>query len=462
MNPTPTQPLRLDLQDLGTVVCTRALRVLPGRRWTLAGATERGERAVVVKVFLAGQRAQRDFRREQRGLEALHRHAISAPQVLYAGPLAEPSGWALVTAALDGTPAGALGEAALPAVVRAVALQHAEGIEQRDAHLGNFLIADGRAWTLDGAGIRAHRALSKRRARQNLARWLAQYPPSIDRRTGELLTLYRTTRWDQGRVGSGNGFRNQIAHERRERERRLVGKSLRTCGTYIASRTWRRFSVIDRAADAPALRAWLAAPDAPFDDPQAVWLKRGRSASVVRLTLDGRDVVVKRYNLKGFLHRLRRFWRPSRAWHSWRAAQRLRLWGVPTPKPIALLEERFGPLRGRAFYVSEYAAGEPLATALPAADPSRRALLLNNLCLLLNTLARLRLSHGDLKATNLLVDNDNTLMLLDLDALRRHRRRNAYFNALARDVARLRANWADQPALLAELDRALADAGLTP
>lgn len=460
MSPTPALPLRLGLPQFGTVICARALRVLPGRRWTLAGQTEPGARAVVVKLFLAGRHARRDFRREQHGFASLHRHAINAPQVLYAGPLADPAGWAVVTEALDGVTADTLGEAALPAVVRAVALQHAEGIEQRDAHLGNLLIVNGVAWTLDGAGIRVYRALPARRARRNLARWLAQYPPGVDRRSGELLSLYRTTRWDRGRVGSGDGFRKQIARARRHRERRQVAKSLRTCGAYIASRTWRRFSVIERGADTPALRAWLDAPDAPFDGPQADWLKRGNSASVARLTLDGRQVVVKRYNLKDFMHRLRRFWRPSRAWHSWRGAQRLRLWGVSTPRPLALVEERVGCLRGRAFYVSEYVRGEPLATALPAADPPSRRLLLQNLCALLNTLARLRLSHGDLKATNLLVDNENKLMLLDLDALRRHRRRDACFRALARDVARLRANWADQPALLAELDRALGDAGL--
>jgi predicted unusual protein kinase regulating ubiquinone biosynthesis (AarF/ABC1/UbiB family) len=127
---------------------------------------------------------------------------------------------------------------------------------------------------------------------------------------------------------------------------------------------------------------------------------------------------------------------------------------------VALLEKRFGPLRGAAFYVTEYAPGSSLATALPAADLPTRALLLGNLCALLNTLARLRLSHGDLKATNLLVDQENHLMLLDLDALRRHRRRAAYFRALDRDVQRLRANWTDQPALLEELDRALTQAGL--
>ena len=166
-------------------------------------------------------------------------------------------------------------------------------------------------WT--GPASAPRRALSARRARRNLARWLAQYPPGIDRRTGELLSLYRTTRWDRGRVGSADGFRNQIAHERRHRERRHVAKSLRSCSAYLATRTFRAFSVIDRRDDTPALRSWLAAPDAPFQNPQADWLKRGNSASVVRLQLDGQALVVKRYNFKGFGHWLRRFWRPSRA-----------------------------------------------------------------------------------------------------------------------------------------------------
>ena len=120
---------------------------------------------------------------------------------------------------------------------------------------------------------------------------------------------------------------------------------------------WRRFVAVTRTADTPALRAVLADPDAALAAPESQWLKRGNSASVVRLSVDGRPVVVKRYNLKNFAHRLRRFWRPSRAWHSWRNAHRLTLWGVPTPPPVALLECRFGPLRGRAYYLSEAVAG---------------------------------------------------------------------------------------------------------
>ena len=402
MRGVPDLPLRLAVPQLGPLQCDRALRVLPGRRWTLAGTLERDRRAVAAKLFLAGRHARRHFEREWRGLEALHRRGIAAPDVLYAGALDEPAGWLILTAWLPGSGADALAEAALPAVLRAVAAQHAQGVEQRDAHLANFLVRGGVAWTLDGAGIRT---------------------------VGQVLP---------------------------------AGRALRSCTAFDARRTLRRLQVLDRRDDAPGLRAWLAAPDAPFESLTADWLKRGNSASVVRVDIDGRPRVIKRYNLKNFGHWLRRSWRPSRTWHSWRNAQRLALWGLPTPRPVALLENRFGCLRARAWYVSEYVPGEPLGAALAAADPARREALLDRLGALLMDLKRLNLSHGDLKATNLLVDQENNLMLLDLDALRRHRRRAAFERAFARDLARLRANWADQPVLLAELDQALTDAGLAP
>ncbi len=462
MNGYPVLPLRVDVPNLGPLQCERALRILPGRRWTLAGVLEQGRRPVVAKLFLAGRRARRHFERERRGLEVLHQRGIAAPEVLYSGTVDVPHGWLVLTAWLSGASADTLGEAALPAVVRAVALQHAEGIEQRDAHLGNFLIRDGVAWTLDGAGIHAAgSALSTARARRNFVLWLAQFPPTVDARLGDWYALYRMARWDSGRIGPRAGLRALLARARRKREARQLDKALRTCTTFEASRGFGRFCVLDRRDDSPALRALLADPDAAFAAPQTEWLKRGNTASVVRLVAGGRSLVIKRYNLKGVGHWLRRCWRPSRAWHSWRNAQRLMLWGLPTPRPVALLESRFGWLCGRAWYVSEYVPGEPLGVALTAASPARRVVLLERLGHLLAGLARLRLSHGDLKATNLLVDHDNQLMLLDLDAMRRHRWAGAFERALARDLTRLRANWADQPALLAQLDRALGDAGLT-
>lgn len=458
MSDRPELPLRIALPGLGGLRCERALRLLPGRRWTLAGVLEADRRAVVAKLFLRGPGGQRHFERERAGLQALHGRGIAAPELLYAGPLDTPPGWLVLTAALEGTPADRLGEAARGPVLRAVAAQHAAGIEQTDAHLANFLIDGDVAWTLDGAGVRAHAApLRAGRARRNLAVWLAQWPPGD---AAPPWQAYLAARADGHLPGGEAALARAVTRARRRREERLLAKVLRNCSAVAVTPGWRRFVAVTRAADTPALRAVLADPDAALAAPGAQWLKRGNSASVVRLAVDGRAVVVKRYNLKNPAHRLRRFWRPSRAWHSWRNAHRLTLWGVPTPPPVALLECRFGPLRARAYYLSEAVPGEPLATVLPAAAAARRARLLERLGALLARLERLRLTHGDLKATNLLVDPEDQLMLLDLDALRRHRRRAAFERANARDLARLRANWSGDAELLAALDRALAAAGL--
>lgn len=91
--------------------------------------------------------------------------------------------------------------------------------------------------------------------------------------------------------------------------------------------------------------------------------KTGGAASVGRVEVAGRTLVVKRYNIKGFAHWLKRFWRPSRAWHSWQEGNRLAFLGIATPKPLALLEKRFLWLRSRAYLVTEYLAGRTLSSA---------------------------------------------------------------------------------------------------
>lgn len=460
MTDQPMLPLQVEVPGVGPLVCDRVLRILPGQRWTLAGRLpEQAHMPVVAKLFLAsGRRARRHFERERRGLEALYQRGIAAPEMFYAGQLTTPAGWLVLTALLAGESANCIGAAALPAVVRAVALHHADGVEQTDAHLGNFMIRGGVAWTLDGAGIHAGAApLPARRALRNLARWLAQVPPSAVIQLGQLYTQYRAARRDGGGIGSEKALGRALKHERRNREVRHLKKVLRDCTAFSARRRFTRLQVLDRRYDTPAMRELLANPDAAFAAPDADWLKRGNSASVVRVLVDGRALVLKRYNLKNPVHWLRRFWRPSRAWHSWRNAQRLVLWGVPTATPVALLENRLGWLRGRAWYISEFIPGVPLGVALGDATWSQRKAIIGRLHALLTELVHLRLSHGDLKATNLMFDPDQPLMLLDLDAMRRHRRRRAFSRAFARDLRRLRANWAEDPALRTALDDALSD-----
>jgi tRNA A-37 threonylcarbamoyl transferase component Bud32 len=160
--------------------------------------------------------------------------------------------------------------------------------------------------------------------------------------------------------------------------------------------------------------------------------------------------VIKRYNLKNARHALSRLWRPSRGWHSWREGHRLRLFGIATPAPLALIEERWGPLRGRAWLVTEYCLGDNLLIHLDA-DREPPAAEGEALRTLFATLHRTRISHGDLKATNLLWD-DGALKVIDLDAMRQHRSARPHARAWRRDRARLLRNWPQDSALFRWLD----------
>jgi tRNA A-37 threonylcarbamoyl transferase component Bud32 len=182
-------------------------------------------------------------------------------------------------------------------------------------------------------------------------------------------------------------------------------------------------------------------------------LKDGRTSTVAKVELQDESFVVKRYNLKNTWHALDRLWRPSRAWHSWREGHRLRFLSIATPEPLALIEERLGPLRRRAFLITAYCPGVSLKQYLSAdqePDPATASAILS----LFNALHRQRISHGDLKATNLLW-HDAQLFVIDLDAMIQHRSATAFARAWRRDRARLLCNWPATSVLHHWLDRNL-------
>lgn len=77
---------------------------------------------------------------------------------------------------------------------------------------------------------------------------------------------------------------------------------------------------------------------------------------------------------------------------------------------------------------------------------------------LFRTLNDLRISHGDLKASNLLW-YEGRVFLIDLDAMQQHRSPFRYVRAWQRDRARLLRNWLKASALYRWLDANLPAAG---
>ncbi|MDR1936022.1 MAG: hypothetical protein LBS49_10695 [Candidatus Accumulibacter sp.] len=467
----PATPFQVRGEDGEIIVVSRLLRVLPGKR--LVGEAEwcgwRGRR-VLAKLFV-GRDGDRRWARERQGLALLRDAGLPTPEVARAGRI-EGGGRFLLTEFLEASRtlaercAGS--ETETPAPEDAPALEalrpafallgrlHAAGLIQTDPHLGNFLEHQGALYLIDGDGVRRARAGDGARARQaldNLALLAAQLPPAWESRVDALLDAYApeyTQEYTQEHALPNfecDVLARAIEQARARRLAHFLGKTLRDCSQFAVRRTARRFSSVVRA-ESEALAALLDAPDAAIA--RGALLKDGNTCTVARVEVDGRALVVKRYNLKNPCHALSRCWRPSRAWHAWLAAHRLAFHGVATPAPLALVEERAGPLRRRAFLVTEFCPGDELGQRLaPGREPDTAEAAA--IGALFGLLFRLKITHGDLKATNFLWRGPR-LVLLDLDAVTLHRSEAAFARGWRRDRARFLRNWPADSALHRWLD----------
>jgi len=450
----PVVPFRIALDDGRVATVKRLLRVLPGKR--LVGEAEVGGQAVLAKFFIARRGCTRHFEQERQGLAALAAQAITTPRLLGAGTL--EGGHYLLTEFLDeAEDLAGCWQAALAAhpwdidaalgvlspALETLGRMHARGLAQSDLHLGNFLRHRGLLYAIDGDAIRARRPglpLGADDALRNLAILLAQLPRDADARLPDLLADYHAGNPDT--AFDPASLRQEVARVRSWRLRDYLAKTLRDCSLFHVEQRRDRFVSVVRH-EAERLAPVVADPDLFLA--AGSLLKDGGSSTVARIDVDGRRLVIKRYNIKGTAHALSRFWRPSRAWHSWIEGHRLAFLGIATPPPLALIERRFGPLRGRAWLVTESCDGPHLLQHLDAGrePPPAEARALRELFAALH---RERISHGDLKATNLLWDQ-GAVKLIDLDAMRQHASVAAHARAWQKDRARLLRNWPEGGAL---------------
>lgn len=432
----PPAPCRLVLGDDSELAIDRWLRVLPGKR--LTGAGRHADRAVLAKLFIDRTGSGRHRERERRGIDALIANGIATPRPLAAGTLAD-GGDFLLTEFIDDASILAQDDPLLEAAFATLGRMHACGLVHDDPHLGNFLVRGDALYVLDGDAVRAGATPDEMLG--NLALLIAQLPP--DRDAAPLLAAYRrghpAATFDPARL------HGEVGRMRRRRLDDYLGKCLRDCSLFQVERRWDRFVAVARD-EADFLAPLLADPDRWIE--RGTPLKQGHTATLALVGHGGRQLVIKRYNIKSAGHALSRAWRPSRAWHAWREAHRLRFLGIPTPRPLALIERRVGPLRGRAWLVTDYCAGTSLAQ-LPLDEAIMRAA-----GELFRRLVAARITHGDLKASNLLW-HDGRIHLVDLDATRQHAREGAFRRAWQRDRARFLRNWAEGSASLAALDAAL-------
>ncbi|TWC16552.1 MULTISPECIES: lipopolysaccharide kinase InaA family protein [unclassified Pseudomonas] len=464
---SPSLPLSLELADAAgpaQLQLLSLLRVLPGQRYVGAGIW-RG-RPVLAKL-LVGSKAARHFQRELQGVRLLAEQGLTTPMLLADGLKDGEGGW-LLFEFLEG--AESLGDAwkqvehlplladeqtaVLAEALGAVAQLHGKGLWQEDLHLDNLLRHDGELYLIDGAGIRAEtpgQPLSRQKVLENLGVFFAQLPKSIAPFTEELLVHYLLANSEHALPMEA--LQKQIDKVHTWRLKDFMEKVGRECSLFSVQRGPFGLRAIRRDEEA-AMVPVLARADALLDHGHLY--KTGGAASVGKVEVDDRTLVIKRYNIKNIAHWLKRFWRPSRAWHSWREGHRLAFLGIATPKPLALLEKRFLWLRRGAYLVTEHLSGpdiiERFAPYVESGEaPEPELLALERL---FADLIRERISHGDLKGHNLFWQHDRWA-LIDLDAMCQHRTHASFAPAYVRDRARFMRNWPQDSALYRVIDQRL-------
>jgi len=331
---------------------------------------------------------------------------------------------------------------------------HLKGLWQEDLHLDNLLRCNGKLYLIDGAGIcveEAGKPLSRQKVLENLGVFFAQLPKSLEPFIEELLVHYLLSNGEHALPLEA--LLKQVEKVRAWRLNDFMNKVGRDCTLFSVQSgafALRAFAREEEAAMLPV----VAKADALLD--QGHLYKTGGAASVGKVEVAGRTLVVKRYNIKGFAHWLKRFWRPSRAWHSWQEGNRLLFLGIATPKPLALLETRFLWLRGKAYLVTEYLPGPDIIERFAPYQDSGDApeAELQALDQLFADLIRERISHGDLKGHNVFWA-DGRWALIDLDSMCQHSSPGSFATAYARDRARFMRNWPASSALYHVIDERL-------
>jgi tRNA A-37 threonylcarbamoyl transferase component Bud32 len=345
-----------------------------------------------------------------------------------------------------------------------LACMHDAGVTQHDLHPGNVLLrldADDvpHLRLIDLYAAEVGEPLPWDASRANLVvfnRWFMLRSERSDR-----LRFWHAYHRTRRHVGGEAWFRADARHAEhaatvRDLEHRTLASNVRfwraldkrCLGT---NRYFRAVSHGDVAghvvADLPAeaVQPFLADPDEPFRRPDAQFLKQSASSTVIVLDLPGeggpRRAIYKRFAVTHWTDPLVALVRRTPALRSYVLGHGLRLRFLPTPRPLGVWHRYQYGLPRDGYLLTEMVPGatdlhEHVAQMLRAGTAESRALLrvlIDRLARLIGTLHHRRLSHRDLKASNVLVRGDE-LTLIDLVGVMRHRklRRSRRIQNLAR------------------------------
>jgi tRNA A-37 threonylcarbamoyl transferase component Bud32 len=405
------------------------------------------QQPVILKLFTSTTKAKYHAVREWRALKLLQERELNSPAPLFYGKT-DQSNWAVVIEKIvdaqnvrkvwDNT-ADAAGKCDLLCkVARELVKQHCKGVLQKDLHLGNFLLKDQEVLALDASEMRFRpHEVNKKQTITQLASLASAWPDEDTDSAIRICEEYAQARSWKFSPFDLALFRKKMALSRKTAVQKALKKCLRTSkghqrieqGSYCGVATRDFFEKADFAK-------FVEDVDQLMQSGQI--LKSGNTCFVSRINWAGEDVVVKRYNHKGIMHTVRHTIKRSRARRSWLHAHRLGMLNVATPRPLAYLEHCKSRLVWKSYFVTKYVEGQRLYVFLRDSNVTKqqRSTVTTQIGALLAKLEKHRISHGDLKHSNILITESGPV-LTDLDAMITHRWNCMYKTRRAKDMASL-------------------------
>jgi tRNA A-37 threonylcarbamoyl transferase component Bud32 len=331
------------------------------------------------------------------------------------------------------------------ALGQTIGRMHTKDIFHGDLRLGNVLARqESNGWQfffLDNERTKKFRRLPVRLCLKNLVQ-LNMFRSATMSNTDRMRFFKKYLTENGKSKEEGKALIHKVVEKTKRRlsKRRELKKGLKKClrtnEKYLRIKTGKYLTVFDRyfCQGAEPLD-FIKQADAMMDDGRI--LKNGDTCYVSRLTWNGKDVAVKRYNHKGFIHSLRHTIKKSRAHRGWLHGHWLGMLNIATPRPLAYIEQRRGTLVWKSYLVTQYVRGRTLHNLLKdsSASKEQRAKVTQEFKELLDRLGKYRISHGDLKHTNILI-TENGPVLTDLDGMKTHRCGWLYKISHTRDVER--------------------------
>ncbi len=199
--------------------------------------------------------------------------------------------------------------------------------------------------------------------------------------------------------------------------------------------------VCDQDLMSAEMRDLLSNPDNYIRRSNAKIIQDNFKNKIVYLGIDKIPAIIKIHNYKSTWHKIKRFFRRTRASRSWHYSFLFNRNGIPTPRPMAYKETRIGPLRGDSYFIYEWVEGingeQYFMNNKSNTEKIQKAI--NSIVDMTRKINNLGLIHGDIRLKNTVFRGDE-MFLTDFDDTKKKKwyktksMNNRDFRGLIKDI----------------------------